>query len=547
MISLAKRLTLLVIALLCLCWVVAGLTFYGSMRRTLELELQHRLAVRLAWLGAAMSVDNIEGGQIKLHRRRDPDHAAEGWRIATSDGKVLWESPGPGAGPPMIERSKDLAFGSPTLIPLAGRYVVSREEWVWREVPAIVREAVNRAVPGLVADVVDRQSDGPRVVYVVQGRGERRTCFIRAAESGQILGVDLGHEVDLEATSVLPRYRLTGKPGRIELRLTAWTSAAAMHYELARLAWGLKTIGPLTLFLTGALVAVLIRWQLRPLAQMAEEAGRIGPGSLDERIGPVGSSVECVQLSEAINGMLDRLAESLVREHQFASTAAHELRTPLAQLRTTIEVALRRERSATEYRAALVDTLADVERLQKLVLGLLHLARSTEHASTSRGRPVALSSLLQKLARDHGPLAVAPGPAPADVAVDGDEDLFLSALGNVLENAGRHAPGAPPALRIDESADLVGIVVADLGPGIPEADRERVFQPLARLNRPGAVDDGPEGFGLGLTVARAAVRAYGGDLVCRPRGDGLSGTEFVFTFRKPFPRDDAAVPAGRGR
>jgi signal transduction histidine kinase len=535
--SLTRRLTLLVISLLCLCWTVAGFAFYRSMSRTLESELRRRLAVRLAWLGASIAVDMSEGGQIKLHKRRDPDDAAETWQVATRDGKVLWAS-GRAVGPrSMVEESRVLVFGDPALPVVVGRDVVSREELVWEGVPPEVREAAERAVPGLAADRVDRTTQGGAVVYQIEARGERQWFSITADEAGRLLRAVPVKDLDLESAAVLPRYRLAGEPGRIELLLTARTSSAAMENELARMAWGLRTVGPLSLLLTGALLAALIRWQLRPLARMAEQAGRIGPGSPAERIGPVGSTAECSQLREAINGMLDRLAEGLEREHRFASTAAHELRTPLAQLRTTIEVALRRDRDASEYRAALSETLADVERLQKLVLGLLHLTRAAEPAATTRGRPVVLASLLERAGRDHGPLAIARDPGPDGVAVVGDEDLFLSALGNVLENAAHHAPGAPATIRVEGDGDRVQVIVADRGAGVPEADRERIFQPLTRLSRTRADGDSEGGFGLGLTVARAAVRAYGGDLICRGRADGAPGAEFVFSFLKAASRE----------
>ncbi len=281
----------------------------------------------------------------------------------------------------------------------------------------------------------------------------------------------------------------------------------------------------------------MIRWQLNPLTRMAEQAGRIGPASSAERIAPVGSTAEYVQLREAINAMIDRMADSLEREHRFASTAAHELRTPLAQLRTTIEVALRRDRDADEYRAALTEILTDVERLQKLIHGLLQLARGAEHAPVAPGRPVPLAALIRDAAREHQGVILANGPVRDDLAVVGDESLLLAALGNVLENAAHHAPGGPAFLRVENAGTSVRLIVADRGPGVPETERERIFQPLTRLARPRATPaceaEASEGFGLGLTVARATARAYGGDLTCRDRVDGAPGAEFVFSFHKP--------------
>src|SRR5438045_2279451 len=115
MISLERRVTLLVLALLCLCWAAAGFTVYGALRHAQQMDLDRRLDVRLAWLGAAISVSSVEGGQIKLHRRPEPDDAAPRWRVATSDGKVLWASEGWGGGRSLVERSEVLTFGDRSL------------------------------------------------------------------------------------------------------------------------------------------------------------------------------------------------------------------------------------------------------------------------------------------------------------------------------------------------------------------------------------------------------------------------------------------------
>ncbi len=253
MVSLSKRLTVLVLALLCLCWALAGFVIYGSVRRTLESELNRRLEVRLAWLGAAMSVELLEGGgQIKLHRRRDPADAAGSWRVATRDGLTLWASGKPEPAAPTIERTRVLVFGDPTL-PLASRsHFVSREELVWGQIPPTVRDALERAVPGFIADRVERMGKSEPAVLRIEGRGRRRAYAVMVDETGRLLGTEPGDEVDLDSSAMLPRYRVIGKPGRLELLLTARTSTAAMDRELARTAWGLETVGPLSLLITGA-------------------------------------------------------------------------------------------------------------------------------------------------------------------------------------------------------------------------------------------------------------------------------------------------------
>jgi two-component system OmpR family sensor kinase len=207
-------------------------------------------------------------------------------------------------------------------------------------------------------------------------------------------------------------------------------------------------------------------------------------------------------------------------------------------MRTAVEVALRRPREAAEYRETLEHVADDVRRLQSLVVGLLQLARSAD-ASQVPSRPLPLGPLLQSaVAQCGGGATLEASTGAADAWVDGDADLLRGALCNVLENAARYAPPAPVEVRVRRGdAATVHVVISDRGPGVPEAERERVFQPLTRLEVAGAGHGAaePAGFGLGLAVARATARAFGGDLVCRARADGQSGAEFVFTLRTAAP------------
>lgn len=353
------------------------------------------------------------------------------------------------------------------------------------------------------------------------------SAAVRGDEMELQFGED-GRRVERRTHDAFPRYRLPPGEGEVELELTAVARTGELDAELARLDAAIWAVGPLALLVAGALIALSIRTQLRPLRRMAGEAERVGVdgfGSASQRIGGVGAARECVRLRDALNAMLERLESGLSRERRFASTAAHELRTPLAQLRSTVDVALRRERSAGEYRDALEQVLADAIRLEKLVTGLLELARSPERV---RGRRVLLTSVLERAGAPEGVLE----QVPPDAAVEGDEELLGAAVANVIENARRHAR-EEPEIHVELDGKLARISVADHGPGIPEEDRERIFTPLTTLRRSGRHGDSDalgfeEGFGLGLAIARSSVRAFGGDLRCRGRGDGAAGAEFVF-------------------
>jgi signal transduction histidine kinase len=396
------------------------------------------------------------------------------------------------------------------------------------DAPDPVRRAVEEALGDLPVDEVRRFVSGGTVLYEVEAEADGKEIELEFAPDGTA--------VDHDGSDVFPRYPLPDGEGELRLLLSASALTAEMDAELARFGRALLVVGPLALLACGLVLALLIRWQLRPLARMARQASGIGPANLRERIGPVGSSEECARLREAINSMIERLAEGLEREQRFAASAAHELRTPIAQLKTATEVAFLSERDASEYRQVLRENLDDIDRLEKLVTALLELSRR-RHATEVRGRPVSLRALLVRTLEAYEGVSFPEELRRQDILVEGDADLLRAALSNVIDNARRYAPGAPPTIDLQTAGDVVVLVVADRGPGVGPADRERIFEPLARLQpAPAAAAAGaprPDpGFGLGLAVARSTLRAFGGDLGCRARRDGEAGAEFVFSFRR---------------
>jgi two-component system OmpR family sensor kinase len=565
--SLATRITLLVAALLGACGLIAGAAFHGAVKRSLDAELQGRLEARLAWLAGALDVE-LEDGELQLDARDEPAgaEAAAHWHIATADGRVLWASAGAAPAEP-ISRTRAVSFGRPDAPALTAAQVVagdgSRDEAPgggrvgWAAIPlsglpATALDGARRVVPGIEPKTafrktrVKKRASAGDPTFELHGTAGGREYAMRLDAAGNVL------RIKDSAVDPFAEYELPPDAGRLELVLTAQASGAEARGELSRLTRTLWTVGPLALAATALVLAMLIRRQLRPLARMSEQASSIGPTTAASGIAPADSSLELVRLRQAINSMLARLAEGLDRERRFSATAAHELRTPLAQMRATVEVALRRPREAPEYREALEHVSADVQRLQKLVVGLLQLTRGAE-AARSRGAAIPLRPLLRGAMKRCGP-AELPGDSGQDGDahgpwVYGDIEMLHAAVWNVLENAARYAPGEPPTVRVEAEEggdrDVVRVVIADRGPGVADKDRERIFEPLTRLDDARTVD-GVDGFGLGLAVARTIARAFGGDLVCRGRGDGARGAEFVFTLHRAAPADDpvgAAAPA----
>ncbi|MEU8262463.1 ATP-binding protein [Micromonospora sp. NPDC048999] len=269
---------------------------------------------------------------------------------------------------------------------------------------------------------------------------------------------------------------------------------------------------------------------LRPVEALrsgaAEITGRAGPGRL-----PVPAARDEIQrLAVTLNDMLDRLEASRARQRAFVADAAHELRSPLTNMRTELEVA-RRLGDATDWPTVADNLLADTDRLSRLVDDLLLLARLDEQPARPDGSaaravgPVELGELLRGVAARYPSPPVRLASPPGPLWTEGDQGELRRVLVNLVENALRHAHGEvvlavtgpypdPPVPGQRGAAPAAGayhlVTVTDDGPGIPAADRERVFARFTRLDDARARDDG--GAGLGLAIVRELVRRAGGSV-----------------------------------
>ena len=245
-----------------------------------------------------------------------------------------------------------------------------------------------------------------------------------------------------------------------------------------------------------------------PLRRFAATAAEVDGGDLTPRLTPDPSSVaELRTLAEAFNHMLDRLENAFARQRQFVSDASHELRSPLTAIRGQLEVLARGENpDAAELRRVEALMLAEMARVERLVEDLLALARLDEGIGPSL-RALQAAPFLRDLVRTAGD-----GTELGDLA-DGnlraDPDLIAQVVRNLVENARRHAgPSGRVSISSAASPDGLRVDVDDDGPGIPPAERERVFARFHRSDE--ARDRGSGGSGLGLGIARSIVSAHGG-------------------------------------
>lgn len=264
-----------------------------------------------------------------------------------------------------------------------------------------------------------------------------------------------------------------------------------------------------------ALVAALLAGYLlaartaSPLRRFAATAAAVDAGDLTPRLeSDPGDAAELRTLAEAFNHMLDRLDQAFARQRRFVSDASHELRSPLTAIRGQLEV-LARVESASREDVRRVEAIAirEIGRVERLVDDLLALARLDEGAGPAP-RTLAVAPFLRELAGEPGTAAAELGEL-TEGTVEADPDLLAQVVRNLLSNARRHAG---PEGRVLLSARAAGggltIAVDDDGPGIPPAQRERVFDRFHR-NEPGR-DRASGGSGLGLGIARSIVAAHGG-------------------------------------
>jgi signal transduction histidine kinase len=255
----------------------------------------------------------------------------------------------------------------------------------------------------------------------------------------------------------------------------------------------------------------IARRALRPVDRMTSRAEAIGIDDLSQRIAVPRVNDELAHLARILNAMLDRLQEGVRARERLIVDASHELRAPLAAMRTELDVSLARDRLEAPARAALQLARDDAVRLARIVDNLLTLARVDEGRLELLIAPQDLSELADRAVRAQRAAAT---ERRVDLAVDGDEvvadvdgDRLEQVLTNLLDNAIRHSPeGGQVRLAIRPAGAETQITVTDEGPGIPPDARDSVFERFSRQDpaRPRG------GAGLGLAICREIIHAHHG-------------------------------------
>ncbi len=291
-------------------------------------------------------------------------------------------------------------------------------------------------------------------------------------------------------------------------------------YALALLLAGFV---PLTILLVGVTTWRLVGRTLGPVEAIRAQVAEVSASALDRRVPVPATGDEIDRLARTMNEMLDRLEASAHRQRAFVADASHELRSPMTVIRTSLEVGLARP-DAADWPGLARGWLAQQSRLERLVDDLLVLARADEALPVAAPSIVDIDDLVLREARDlHARSTVRIDVTQVSGGrVRGDAEQLRRVVANLLDNAERHAASAV-GCTVSQADGVVELVVSDDGPGVPAADRERIFQRFVRLDE--ARDRRTGGVGLGLAIVRDLVTTHGGTVDLADRNG--SGTRFV--------------------
>jgi heavy metal sensor kinase len=326
------------------------------------------------------------------------------------------------------------------------------------------------------------------------------------------------------------QYRVLARPlaGSHQRVLVMAASLGSIEAAVHRLVVILLTGGPIAVLIAAVAGWWLASFGLRPVAAVTAKARQISVDRLDERVPVPKAADEVGRLADTFNAMLDRLEAGVEAQRRLIADASHDLRTPLAVMRSELDVALAAGDLPPEAEEVLISTAEEVERMARMVDNLLALAQADQGGLELFVRPVDLRDLAEATAAKLRPLADAKGLAMTVVGdspvVCADRERLTQVVTNLVENAVKYTNHGSVHLAAWQNGTEAGISVSDTGPGIPTDELTRVFDRFYRTDtaRGRAVD----GSGLGLAIAQEIVHAHGGRIWAEPGTE--AGTRFSF-------------------
>jgi len=292
----------------------------------------------------------------------------------------------------------------------------------------------------------------------------------------------------------------------------------------------------------GVVVAAIAAWllagaALRPVERMRRQAAEISEHDTDAVLAVPRSRDEIASLASTLNGLLERLHRALSRQRGFVSAAGHELRSPLAILKSELELAGRPGRSQAELVEAVDLAATEADRIIELADDLLLLSQSDEHALDVRLEPTDLRTLVEKSVSGFGTRAAEHGIAievasPPGLVADADERRYRQIIDNLIDNALRHAPeGSVVIVRLEARGGTAVLEVADQGPGFPPSFLAHAFERFGRPDESRTRNRG--GTGLGLAIVKSLTEAHEGVAVVENGPAGGAVVRVAIPLRRP--------------
>lgn len=366
----------------------------------------------------------------------------------------------------------------------------------------------------------------------IKASPDNATAYQLRNQSGKILASNIGDlalpigwslmaEARLGADSDYAYRMFSGMAGpyRLTVGLTDADLDDLQDIVLGAFGWA----GICALFAAIGVGAVLALRVQKRMTAAESAAARVAQGDLSARLPITGSGDDLDRISAAVNAALERLASLVDAMRQVSADIAHDLRTPLNRLRIHIEDAARKTATKADASASLAAALAQSEMIDQTFAALLRIAQIEAGARRASFAPLDLAALVADVAEVYADVAVDAGMTlrysnPNPTWVMGDKDLLTQAFANLIENAIRHCPsGTAIFCGLQTGDSTVTAFVSDTGPGIPDAEREKVLRRLYRLEKSRTT----EGSGLGLALVKAVADLHGAELTLADAAPGL--------------------------
>ena len=323
------------------------------------------------------------------------------------------------------------------------------------------------------------------------------------------------NEIGASAIAILPGGNFSeGDTGDLEVHLDPKAILSDMVKSTQIEFWAKSLLITLIITLIGSsLMYFIVGYALRPLRQFTKQIEDIQAKNLQLSVLPQSKSAEIVRLTSAFNRLLKRLGDTFFAQRQFSASAAHELRTPLAVMRTRFEVFDKNKNpDILEYKETIGMARTQIDRLSHVIDILLEM---TELQSAEKSDNISLSELVEEVICDLVAVSekksVSLIQETGNAEITGSDTLVYRAMYNLIENAIKYNnDGGTVSVSIEENDEFAKVIVSDTGPGIAKEDWDKIFEPFFRVDKSRSRSMG--GAGLGLALVKEIAIQHDGDV-----------------------------------